>query len=110
MGSTAPQERLLLTRETAGRNLLTGGGWPLPHRPGTLVGKVLLGTVGSWKHVDGVGGREEDGEEWGQLGCTNGGIPWHGPSLLNGSKCFWGDLGSPLAGLTEPSLAVGPLG
>lgn len=44
----------------------------------------------------------------GQLGCTNGGVPWHGPSLPNGSKYFLGVLGSPLAGQTGPSLAVGP--
>lgn len=37
-----------------------------------------------------------------------GGVPWHGPSLPNGSKCFLGGLGSPLSRQAGPRLAVGP--
>lgn len=91
------------------RCLLSSGDWLLPKGLGLCPGRVLQGTIRSWKHVDRTGGEEEwigMGAAW--LHQWGGGVPWHGPSLPNGSKCFLGGLGSPLAGQAGPRLAVGP--
>lgn len=41
------------------RCLLSSGDWLLPKGLGLCPGRVLQGTIGSWKHVDRTGGEEE---------------------------------------------------
>lgn len=58
--------------------------------------------MGSWKHVDRTGWRREVDRNGGSLAAPMGGIPWHGPSLPNGSKCFPGSWAAPWLGKLGP--------
>lgn len=103
-----PEESLFLANEMHGQMSSVCGNWLLSKGLGLWPGRVFLGTMGPWKHMDRTGwGRGVD-RNGGSLAAHGGErTPWHGPLLPNGSEYFLGGLGSPLAGQAGSNLAVG---
>lgn len=56
--SHIPEESLFLANEMNGQMPLSSGNWHLPKALGLWPGKVLLGTMGPWKHMDRIGWEE----------------------------------------------------
>lgn len=68
--------------------------------------RVLLGTMGTWKHMDRTW-REEGWTGMGAVWLCQRGASWHRPSLPDGSEYFLGAWAAPWQGKLGPSLAVG---
>lgn len=79
-------------------------GFFLPSSLGLWPRRVLLGTMGTWKHMDGTW------KGWTGMGAVwpyRRGASWHRPSLPDGSKYFLWAWATPWLGKLGPSLAVG---